>query len=109
VGVSPVPHGRFFCPCSSVVRSFMWKLAIRSWNFVRTPRRFRRLPRSVRVHVRHVLGRRERLIERRHAALQMRVIRRVDLRFSANAPIRLSSATFSVSSSVACTPALPPR
>ena len=29
-GVSPVPQGRFFCPFAGVVRSFRWKLAMRS-------------------------------------------------------------------------------
>ena len=33
--MSPVPHGRLSAQCSGVVRSFRWKLAVRSWYFWR--------------------------------------------------------------------------
>src|SRR4029078_7750982 len=35
IGVSPVPHARFSEQWSGVVRSFRWKLAMRSWYFSR--------------------------------------------------------------------------
>jgi hypothetical protein len=35
IGASPVPQRRFIAQCSGVVRSLRWKLAVRSWYFVR--------------------------------------------------------------------------
>ena len=53
-GVSPVPHATFFWPFAGVVRSFKWKLAMRSWNFAGTRPDLARGDEVPEVDVRHV-------------------------------------------------------